>query len=173
MADGLHNVGQLHQLEHWAKAEALYREALALRRKIYGPDNPMAAQTLRNLGDLALEREPGRAEAFFREALRIDRKALPENDHRLANSLVGLGRAALWRRDYGGRRSLLPRSGGDKAAAPAGRSQPGRSRRLAWLRQRAARPGRRRPAGAGGGGRRARGQARRGPCPHPPAGRAQ
>src|SRR5205085_11504366 len=53
------------------EAEILCREALAMRRKLLGNDNPDVALTLCNLGDQKIRNSPAEAEAIFREAVTI------------------------------------------------------------------------------------------------------
>ena len=69
------------------EAEALYREALAIRRQVFGDEHPAVATGLKNLALLLMRREAfADAEALYREALAIGRR-LPGNEHHLANTL--------------------------------------------------------------------------------------
>ena len=70
-----------YELGDLAKAEPLYREALAIRTKLYGNEHLEVAESLDNLA-LVLEDQNklAEAEAMMREALRIER-ALLGSDH--------------------------------------------------------------------------------------------
>jgi len=63
----------------YARAEPLYRKALAIDEKVWGPDNPHIATTLHNLAELLQDKgDAAQAESLYRRALAIDEKALVE-----------------------------------------------------------------------------------------------
>jgi serine/threonine protein kinase len=64
--------------------EALHREALAIARRVEGPEGLTVAETLFALADLkCAEGSYARGESLFREGLAVERKALGERDPRL------------------------------------------------------------------------------------------
>ena len=81
-------------------AEAMYREALALRRKLFGERTPGRGQ----LAQQRWRRAPGRegrlaeAEALHRQALAMRKKLLGSENVYVAKTLLNLG-AALWWQD--------------------------------------------------------------------------
>jgi Tetratricopeptide repeat/Domain of unknown function (DUF4062) len=70
---GLNNLGKLYVVQgELQKAESTYREALALRETMLGPDHPDVAVSLNNLAEVyAGLRRYGEAEPLFRRALEI------------------------------------------------------------------------------------------------------
>jgi eukaryotic-like serine/threonine-protein kinase len=80
-----------YELGRYAKAEVMHRQALALRRKLFGPEHLEVASSLSGL-DHALERQ-GRlveAESVAREALAMRRHLLGDQDPTVARSLSRL-----------------------------------------------------------------------------------
>jgi tetratricopeptide (TPR) repeat protein/CHAT domain-containing protein len=77
----LNNLALLYGAQgRFAEAEPLYKRALALREKAFGPDHPEVGQALNNLAELY--RAQGRfaeAEPLYKRALAIDEKALGPN----------------------------------------------------------------------------------------------
>src|SRR5262249_13124064 len=74
-------------------AEALYREALAMCRRLYPKqDHPHLARSLNNLAIvLQFQGQYADAEALYREALAMCRRLYPKQDHpRMAASLSNL-----------------------------------------------------------------------------------
>ena len=53
----------------------MYRRALAIDERSYGPDHPTVAAALNNLGTLPAPRRLGDAEPLFRRALAIDERS--------------------------------------------------------------------------------------------------
>jgi tetratricopeptide (TPR) repeat protein len=82
-----------------AKAEALHREALELRRKVLGNDHPDVARSLNNLGDVLRVQDggPAEAEALHRLAWAIQTR-LPRKQLEATETLHYLG-WALERQD--------------------------------------------------------------------------
>ena len=86
---------------HYELSESLYRRALEINRKLYGPRHPLVAEELGNLG--AIQQDLGyyqKAEAFDRQALDIDRAYYGEESPTTAKSLRMLGRALLYQKKY-------------------------------------------------------------------------
>jgi non-specific serine/threonine protein kinase/serine/threonine-protein kinase len=72
-------------------AEAKFREALDLRRKLLGNEHPDVADNLINLGwALMVNGQHEEAEAMFREGLEINRKALGEEHPNTLQSMLNL-----------------------------------------------------------------------------------
>ena len=80
-----------YELGVWAKAETMHREALRLRRGLFGATNELVAASLNNLGNV-LWRQAKRpeAESVQREALAIQRILLGNMHVDVANSLTSL-----------------------------------------------------------------------------------
>ena len=73
VATGLNNLaGLLRVTNRRADAEPLYRWALAIEEKSFGPDHPNVARDLNNLALLLTETE---AEPLYRRALAINEKS--------------------------------------------------------------------------------------------------
>ena len=69
----------------YAKAEPLYRKALRIRQKVFGPEHPDTATSLNNLA--ALYNDMGdyaTAESLYREAVEIRQKVLGRIDEATA-----------------------------------------------------------------------------------------
>ena len=80
------------ELGDYAKAEAGFRQALALRTNLFGPNHPEVALSLNNLGNaLWRQRQLAEAEAAYREALAIYRRQPHRDEARLAGTLGNLG----------------------------------------------------------------------------------
>jgi serine/threonine protein kinase len=116
-----HTIGNIYfDLRVVEKAEAMHREALAIRRKLFGNEHLAVAKSLSSLAS-ALRRDArfGESESLYREALAIRRK-LQGNEHPdVADMLNGLaivlqnqGRqaegVALHRKALAMQRKLLP-----------------------------------------------------------------
>ena len=82
MAKSLNNLAiLLYDKGDYDGAEAMHREALALKRKRLGDENPDVATSLSNLAAMLMEKgDYAGAEASYREVLPIMRKVLG-NDH--------------------------------------------------------------------------------------------
>ncbi len=102
IADGLGNLamikmhrGQLDQ------AIALYEEAIALTRQVYGERHPYVAIQLENLGDVyRLKREFDQANALLDEVLAIRETAYGEDSSLVASTRFNMGVVALQESDY-------------------------------------------------------------------------
>jgi tetratricopeptide (TPR) repeat protein len=81
----------------YAQAEPLFRRALEIREKIYGPDHPGVATVLNNLAELLRDQgQYAQAEPLYRRALKIREKAYGPDHPDVAtvlNNLAGLLRA--------------------------------------------------------------------------------
>ena len=112
----------LRRKADYAEAEELYRDALAMRQRIYGDEHPEVATILNNLGTVRdRQSDYDGAESCYRQALSIRKKALgnrheniAESQNALANVLRRMGEyeeaevlykdsLALRRELYGGR----------------------------------------------------------------------
>jgi tetratricopeptide (TPR) repeat protein len=97
VATSLNNLASLLETKgERAEAEKLYREALAMRRKLFDGRGPKVAQSLSNLAFILLaEDRPAEAEPFVREALSITPPNHPNRAvflRHLAAALVGQGK---------------------------------------------------------------------------------
>ncbi|MBI2927181.1 MAG: serine/threonine protein kinase [Verrucomicrobia bacterium] len=88
-------IGRVYRgLSQWAKAEAMHRRALSLRKKLFGSEHPAVAESLVSVAySLFRQGNYTEAEALHREALAMNRKLLGEENLAVAGSLAGLGRA--------------------------------------------------------------------------------
>ena len=78
----------LRKEDKLAESEAMYREALAISRRVEGDPSVGVAGTLNNLAVvLYVEREL--PEAMYREALAMNREILGENHPRVAETPMG------------------------------------------------------------------------------------
>jgi serine/threonine protein kinase len=86
-------IGEVYfAIGQWEKAEAMHREALALRRSLFGNNNLVVANSLHNLAVvLRKEVRAPEAEPFAREALAVRRRILGNEDLAVAESLSDLG----------------------------------------------------------------------------------
>ena len=95
----------------YARAEPLYRRALAIEEKVWGPDNPYLATTLHNLAESLQDRgDVARAEPLYRRALAMDEKALGPDHPNVAATLSDLATLLQQRGDYVGAKSLYLRA---------------------------------------------------------------
>ncbi len=85
-------VGEVyHYLGRWEEAEAMFRRALELSRKLHGAEHPVVAQLLNSLATTLVSRdELEEAEARYREALAMRRRLFGEKDLSVAETLGGL-----------------------------------------------------------------------------------
>jgi eukaryotic-like serine/threonine-protein kinase len=86
---------------HYDLSDSLYRRALEINRRLYGPRHPLVSEELGNLG--SIQQDLGyyqKAEAFDRQALDIDRAYYGEESPTTAKSLRMLGRALLYQKKY-------------------------------------------------------------------------
>ena len=94
-ADLRSTIGEVYYaLAEYAKAEAMHREAVGVRRKLFGNDNLDLAQSLDDLG-VALQKQWKAEDAIrvHREALAIRRKLLGNEHPDVAKSISHLGEA--------------------------------------------------------------------------------
>jgi tetratricopeptide (TPR) repeat protein len=81
-------------LGEYAKAEGQFRQALALREKVFGPEHPQVAESLQLLGaSLYHQRQTSEAVAFFRQALAMRRKVGGADGIEVAQSMNNLALA--------------------------------------------------------------------------------
>jgi tetratricopeptide (TPR) repeat protein len=119
----------LADLGRYDEAERLYREALEVRLKAFGPSHSAVAETRANLAALAYARgDLAAAEALHREVLALEEARLAPDDPgvalalaNLAEVLAGRGRQAeaapLLERALAIREGRPPRGAGDELAA--------------------------------------------------------
>jgi CHAT domain-containing protein/tetratricopeptide (TPR) repeat protein len=92
-ASGLNSLGVFYdEMGEYNVAEVYYRQALEIRKKIFGEFHPDYAQSLNNLG--VLYRSIGdykTAEDYYNRALQIKKKELGVEHPEYANSLLNLG----------------------------------------------------------------------------------
>ncbi|MGQ0640185.1 MAG: tetratricopeptide repeat protein, partial [Gemmatimonadaceae bacterium] len=95
-----------------AEAEPLAREALRLRRHVFGEQHPDVSASLNLLGWIMRQREDlVEAERLLREAIAVGRTAFPaEGDPRLARALNDLGVVRDARADYAEAKALYEES---------------------------------------------------------------
>jgi non-specific serine/threonine protein kinase/serine/threonine-protein kinase len=100
-------------LMHQGDDDVAYRlltEALALRRRELGPDDPLVAATLVELGVLRQRYDLAEGERYLREAVRIREKRLGPDDLWLANSLADLADIRRRQHAFADAEQLLQRS---------------------------------------------------------------
>jgi serine/threonine protein kinase/tetratricopeptide (TPR) repeat protein len=92
-AELLNTLGNVYrELGEYAKADAMLRQALALRKSVFGEKDPRVADSLHDLGALLSDQgKPAEAEALFRQALAMRRELLGNEGPEVANSLDALG----------------------------------------------------------------------------------
>jgi tetratricopeptide (TPR) repeat protein len=92
VAQSLSNLGNvLYDQRKFAEAEAMYREALAMRKKLLGSENPQVADSLNNLGNVLYDQGKFvEAEATHRQALAMRKQLLRSEHPKIANSLYSL-----------------------------------------------------------------------------------
>jgi tetratricopeptide (TPR) repeat protein len=96
-----------------SRAAPLLKRALAIREKVFGPESPEVAQSLRSLGEAysnPLRPQYARAESLFKKALAIQEKQMPAAGPAIAETLEDLGAAYAAQRDYAKAASLYRRS---------------------------------------------------------------
>ncbi|MEM1204321.1 MAG: serine/threonine-protein kinase [Acidobacteriota bacterium] len=87
----LNNLASVVQKEDAGEAEALYRRAETMQRRLFDGPHQDLASTLNNLGLLYVdERDYGEAEPLLEEALKMRREVYGESHPRLAQSLSNL-----------------------------------------------------------------------------------
>lgn len=103
VAASLNLLGEIrYENDGLEEAEALYAEALTMRRALYAGDHPDLARTVDNLGNIAHDLgDLEEAEARYREAWRMRRRLLGEDHRDVAASLNNLAVLAHDRGDLG------------------------------------------------------------------------
>jgi len=82
------------ELGDYTKADAMLRQALALRKSVFGDKHLRVADSLHDLGALRRDQgKPAEAEALFRQALAMRRELLGNEHPEVANSLNSIGAA--------------------------------------------------------------------------------
>ena len=80
-----------NEQDHWAEAEPLYRQALSMSEKSYGPEHPEVATDLNNLAQLLQETNRlAEAEPLTRRALAIDEKSYGAEHPKVATVINNL-----------------------------------------------------------------------------------
>ena len=94
-AQALHNAGVLYDAAgNSAAAEPVYREALEIRRRVYGDDHPLVAKSVHNLGNIYLDRgEYDQAADHYARAHELYTAAFGAGHPALTGSLNNLGLA--------------------------------------------------------------------------------
>ncbi len=102
LANSLYELANTHfYLGHWAIADSLTRQVLAMSRALHGDKHPAVAEDLINLGAIQFEAgHYGEAERYFREALEINRGWYGQDSHVTASTLTMLGRALVREERY-------------------------------------------------------------------------
>jgi serine/threonine-protein kinase len=81
----------VHHRGDYRQGEELFRQALAMRRELFGDAHPEVAESLDELGtSLRHQARYAEAELLLREALELRRRVLPERHPQLATSLSNL-----------------------------------------------------------------------------------
>jgi CHAT domain-containing protein len=79
-------------MDYFTKAEPLLKKSLAIRQKVFGPENPDTAQALNALGELyQYIGDFAKAEPLLKESLAIHQKVLGPEDRATMVSLNNLG----------------------------------------------------------------------------------
>jgi len=91
-----------------AEAESLYRETLAMRRKVLGNEHVDVAASLKGLADtLWSQYKLAEAEPFYREALSISRKVWTNNPANIGGSVIDLAEVLQHQGKYSEVETLL------------------------------------------------------------------
>src|SRR5437899_11253802 len=109
------------------EAEALFREALAIKTRLLGPEHPEIAGLLENIAHV-LRDKSNFAEALYRQVLGVRRKLLGEEHEDVATSLHNLARVLYDQKRF--LRGRIDVSGRPVAAAQTARRQAPGSRNL-------------------------------------------
>jgi tetratricopeptide (TPR) repeat protein len=112
VATSLHNLAAvLTERGDHARAEALFREAIALRHKLLGNEHPHLAMSLGSLAEMfCRDRKPAEAEPLAREALAIFKKAHPGGHWNISQAESLLGECLTLSQRYPEAETLLLRS---------------------------------------------------------------
>jgi tetratricopeptide (TPR) repeat protein len=91
----------LSQSGNYAKAEPLFRRAIAINENLLGRDHPDVAASLNNLAELLEHKgDSAGAESLLREALEIDREMCGPECPRVATNLANLGKLLQEKGEY-------------------------------------------------------------------------
>jgi tetratricopeptide (TPR) repeat protein len=106
IAMSLNNLAVLYKRQgQYKEAEAMYMEALAMRRRALPEDHPHIARSLNNSAALCkVQRRYEKAEPMYMEVLAMRRRALPEDHPDIVSSLNNLAVLYKVQRRYGTRR---------------------------------------------------------------------
>jgi len=109
LADSLDSLAALLQAKgDDAAAEALFREALAMLRRLHGDEHPLVAQSLSNLANLLHAKgDYAAAEPLLREALAMQRRLLGDEHPQVATGLNNLAGFLQDKGDYGAAEPLF------------------------------------------------------------------
>jgi Flp pilus assembly protein TadD len=130
VAQSFNSLGDaLTRTSNYTESERDLRQALAIRRRMYGDEHQLVAESISNLGQNYGERgDFKQAEVYLRKAMKLQRKLLEEVHPDLAAALhnVGYAREARGRLSWCG--SRLPGSAQDEPQdARGGYSRPSTS----------------------------------------------
>ena len=105
----MNNLGEaLVDLGHYAEAEKLFREAIDIERRVFGPEHPETLKLMSNLANVLIgEGRYDEAEKLFCETLDIQRRVLAPESPDAAISTYNLGSVAAHRGRRDEARSLL------------------------------------------------------------------
>ena len=84
----------------WAKAETMQRDALHLRRELFGETNELVATALNDLARAILPSKPSEGETLARQVLALRITLLGEDHPDVAISYYVLASALLWQGKY-------------------------------------------------------------------------
>ena len=102
LSNSLYELANTHfYLGHWAIADSLTHQVLAMSRTLHGDNHPSVAEDLINLG--AIQFEAGHyaeAERYYREALAINSGWYGQDSYVTASTLTMLGRALVREEKY-------------------------------------------------------------------------
>ncbi len=92
---GLTNLAGLYKMQtKFANAEPIYKRAMLIQERDFGPDNIEVAIATDNYADLLMRREKYKeAEEYYRKSLSIRQKKLPAGDSEIGKSMVNLAEA--------------------------------------------------------------------------------
>jgi tetratricopeptide (TPR) repeat protein len=108
VAEALSNLGEvLYEEGDFENAERNYRQALALRQKLFGDEHPDVILSLRQLAQLYVMRnEFAKGEKAYEEVLALQKKTFGEEHPEIASSLHGLALARGMQGDFAASQAL-------------------------------------------------------------------